>query len=82
MLLNQLCRYLPNIVNLSLENNNIRDKKEINMIVSRPEKMPHLRELILIGNPLREQAYKVGTGGKYRRYATSSIHVTRLFRFL
>ncbi|KAF8813361.1 NTF2-like protein [Phlegmacium glaucopus] len=66
MLLNQLCRYLPNIVNLSLENNNIRDKKEISMIVSRPEKMPHLRELILIGNPVREQAYKVGTGGKYR----------------
>jgi nuclear RNA export factor len=59
-------------VNLSLENNIIRDKKEIGMIVSQPDKMPHLRELILIGNPVREQAYKLGTGGKYRRYATSS----------
>ena len=62
-------------MNLSLENNGIRDKKEIGMIVSRPEKMPHLRELILIGNPVREQAYKVGTEGKYRRYATSPIPV-------
>ena len=65
-------------MNLSLENNNIRDKKDISMIVSQPDKMPHLRELILIGNPVREQAYKVGTGGKYRRYATSSISFFRL----
>jgi hypothetical protein len=50
------------------------------MIVSRPEKMPHLRELILIGNPVREQAYKVGTGGKYRRYATSPMPVHFLIR--
>ena len=60
-------------MNLSLENNNIRDKKEISMIVSRPEKMPHLRELILIGNPVREQAYNVGTGGKYKRYLLVNI---------
>ena len=52
------------------------------MIVSQPEKMPHLRELILIGNPVREQAYKVGTGGKYRRYATSSISSHLLIRIL
>ena len=68
-------------MNLSLENNNIRDKKEIGMIISRPEKMPHLRELILIGNPVREQAYKAGAGGKYRRYATP-LAVTLLFIFL
>ena len=48
------------------------------MIVSQPDKMPHLRELILIGNPLREEAYKAGTGGKYRRYTISSIPLSIL----
>ncbi|KAF8150881.1 hypothetical protein B0H34DRAFT_155075 [Crassisporium funariophilum] len=65
-LLVQLCRYLPKIVNLSLQNNKIRDKKEIGMIVPRKDKMIHLRELILTGNPIREQAYKTGAGPAYR----------------
>ncbi|KAF8969136.1 hypothetical protein BDZ97DRAFT_1796150 [Flammula alnicola] len=65
-LLMQLSRYLPNIVNLSLHNNRIRDKKEITMIVPRKDKMIHLRELILTGNPIREQAYKMGVGATYR----------------
>ena len=51
------------------------------MIVSQPDKMPHLRELILIGNPLREQAYKVGTGGKYRRYA-HLVNILPIFLFI
>ena len=64
----QLSKYLPNLANLSLENNKIRDKKEISMIVPRKDKMIHLRELVLIGNPLREQAYKIGNGATYRGY--------------
>ena len=64
----QLSRYLPKIVNLSLHNNKIRDKKEIGMIVPRRDKMIHLRELVLTGNPLRESAYKAGLGESYRAY--------------
>ncbi|PPQ83094.1 hypothetical protein CVT25_003798 [Psilocybe cyanescens] len=65
-LLVQLSRYLPKLLNLSLQNNKIRDKKEITMIVPRKDKMIHLRELVLTGNPLREQAYKAGQGATYR----------------
>ncbi|KDR78808.1 hypothetical protein GALMADRAFT_244380 [Galerina marginata CBS 339.88] len=65
-LLMQLSRYLPKIVNLSLHNNKIREKKEISMIVPRKDKMIHLRELILTGNPIRELAYKAGHGADYR----------------
>jgi nuclear RNA export factor len=52
------------------------------MIVSQPDKMPHLRELILIGNPVREQAYKVGMGGKYRMYATRQYHFSLIHIFI
>jgi nuclear RNA export factor len=62
----QLHRYLPNLINLSLQNNHIKDKKEISMIVPKKDKMIHLRELVLIGNPLREAAYKTGAGDVYR----------------
>ncbi|KAF9480018.1 NTF2-like protein [Pholiota conissans] len=65
-LLMQLSRYLPDIENLSLLNNKIRDKREITMIVPKRDKMIHLRELILTGNPIREQAYKIGAGATYR----------------
>ncbi|KAH9481760.1 mRNA export factor mex67 [Psilocybe cubensis] len=65
-LLMQLSRYLPKLVNLSLQNNKIRDKKELTMIVSRKEKMLQMRELVLTGNPLRELAYKAGQGAAYR----------------
>lgn len=30
--------------------------------------MIHLRELVLMGNPLRETAYKTGAGDVYRSY--------------
>ncbi|KAJ3499371.1 hypothetical protein NLJ89_g10107 [Agrocybe chaxingu] len=62
----------PEIQSLSLANNNltgtllIRDKKEISMIVPRKDKMIHLRELVLTGNPIRELAYKNGAGATYR----------------
>jgi nuclear RNA export factor len=36
------------------------------MIVPKKDKMIHLRELVLIGNPLREAAYKTGAGDVYR----------------
>ena len=65
-LLTQLSKYLPRIINLSLQNNRIRDKKEITMIVPKKDKMIHLRELILTGNPIMEQAYKSGAGATYR----------------
>lgn len=36
------------------------------MIVPKKDKMIHLRELILTGNPIMEQAFKSGAGATYR----------------
>ncbi|KAI9463337.1 NTF2-like protein [Lactarius psammicola] len=52
-----IAHYLPNLANLSLENNNLRDKKD---------KLLKLRELILIGNPIRELEYQNNRVDTYR----------------
>ena len=73
-----LCRYLPNIVNLSLQNNKIREIKEIGMIAPRKDRFVHLRELILLGNPIREFAFANGNGATYRR----SVDIRYCFLYL
>ncbi|TFK46129.1 NTF2-like protein [Heliocybe sulcata] len=65
-LLTSLPHYLPNLVNLSLENNNLQLWRDLDNFSSRNHKMEQLQELILIGNPLRELEYKNGRGDKYR----------------
>jgi nuclear RNA export factor len=59
-------KYLPGLVNLSLSNNNFRDKRDLNIMVPKPEKLPNLRELVLVGNPLREGAISGGLATTYR----------------
>ncbi|KAF8637812.1 hypothetical protein AX16_010730 [Volvariella volvacea WC 439] len=62
-----LHRYLPRLVNLSLQNNSIQVWKDLEYISSRRDKMLNLRELILIGNPIRELEYQHGRGESYRQ---------------
>ncbi|KAF8626606.1 hypothetical protein AX17_006524 [Amanita inopinata Kibby_2008] len=64
--LSYLNRYLPRLANLSLQNNNLRVWKDLDYISTRKEKLMHLRELILIGNPVRETEYQHGRGEKFR----------------
>ncbi|KAF8220952.1 NTF2-like protein [Tricholoma matsutake] len=59
--------YLPDLVNLSLQNNNIRSVKELDCISQRKQKMLNLRELVLLGNPVRELEYQNGRGDRYRQ---------------
>ncbi|KAF9560738.1 NTF2-like protein [Agrocybe pediades] len=66
VLLTQMHKYLPGLVNLSLQNNKLKEKREVSMISPRKEKMPNLRELVLTGNPLRENAIKNGQYAVYR----------------
>ncbi|KAJ6468355.1 hypothetical protein C8R45DRAFT_1018431 [Mycena sanguinolenta] len=65
--LTYLDKYLPRIVNLSLQNNNLRMWKDLDPISSRREKLVHLRELVLLGNPIREQEYINGNADRYKR---------------
>jgi nuclear RNA export factor len=64
--------YLPDLVNLSLQNNNIRSVKELDCISQRKQKMLSLRELVLLGNPVRELEYQNGRGERYRQYGINA----------
>lgn len=65
-LLSTLAHYLPKLANLSLQNNNLKVWRDIDFISGRKGKLEHLRELILLGNPLREQEIQNGKGDKYK----------------
>lgn len=66
-MLSTLSHYLPKLANLSLQNNDLKTFRDIDYISGRKGKMEHLRELVLIGNPVRELEFKNGRGDKYRR---------------
>ncbi|KAH8995036.1 NTF2-like protein [Lactarius akahatsu] len=64
-----IAHYLPNLANLSLENNNLRVWKDIDSISQlsdKKDKLLKLRELILIGNPIRELEYQSNRVDTYR----------------
>ena len=62
-----LSRYLPRLANLSLQKNNIRAWKDLDYISTRRDKLVHLRELILLDNPIRDLEFKNGRGDRYKR---------------
>ena len=65
-----IAHYLPNLANLSLENNNLRVWKDIDSISQlsdKKDKLLKLRELILIGNPIRELEYQNNRVDSYRK---------------
>ncbi|KAF5392214.1 hypothetical protein D9757_001432 [Collybiopsis confluens] len=55
--LSLLGHYLPGLVNLSLQDNNIRTYRDLDCISgsSKKDKLVGLKELLLAGNPLREE---------------------------
>ncbi|EGN98717.1 hypothetical protein SERLA73DRAFT_181326 [Serpula lacrymans var. lacrymans S7.3] len=65
-LLSTLAHYLPKLANLSLQNNSLRQWRDIDFISGRKGKLEHLRELILLGNPLRDTDIQHGRGDKYK----------------
>ncbi|KAG1733591.1 uncharacterized protein EDB91DRAFT_1148242 [Suillus paluster] len=65
-LISTIAHYLPTLANLSLQNNNLKVWRDIDFISGRKGKLEHLRELILLGNPLREMEIQHGRGDKYK----------------
>ncbi|KAH0585512.1 hypothetical protein H2248_008748 [Termitomyces sp. 'cryptogamus'] len=66
-----LSHYLPDLVNLSLQNNNIRTLKELDFLASRRGRLLNLKELVLTGNPVQVNSVGQDGGEKYRRDITS-----------
>lgn len=65
-----IAHYLPNLANLSLENNNLRvwkDLDSISQLSDKKDKLSKLRELILIGNPIRDVEYQHNRVDNYRK---------------
>lgn len=64
-----IAHYLPNLANLSLENNSLRvwkDLDSISQLSDKKDKLLKLRELILIGNPIRDIEYQNNRVDNYR----------------
>ncbi|KAK7461961.1 nuclear mRNA export, poly(A)+RNA binding protein, variant 2 [Stygiomarasmius scandens] len=76
--LSLLGHYLPRLANLSLKDNNVRNYRELDSLSGKKEKLMNLRELIMAGNPLREEEIQKGLGDKFkqeitRRFASLSV---------
>ena len=68
-LLQNLSHYLPRLVNLSLQNNKLRLKDIEVFSNTRKGKFLNLKELILLGNPVRETELQEI---KYRQYVSTA----------
>ncbi|TRM64263.1 hypothetical protein BD626DRAFT_491278 [Schizophyllum amplum] len=64
--LKSLNHYLPRIENLSLEGNELTTMRDLEHISARKSKLVHLRELLLMRNPVRETEYQHNRGEQYR----------------
>lgn len=62
-----LGQYVPALANLSLENNELRMVRDLDGLASRKAGLPSLQELILVGNPLQQNALESGNEDGYRR---------------
>ncbi|KAH9945270.1 NTF2-like protein [Epithele typhae] len=64
--LTTLAHYLPHLQNLSLEGNKLVGWRDLDFISGRRGRLEKLRELILVGNPVRELEYKNGRAAGYK----------------
>ncbi|TDL25493.1 NTF2-like protein [Rickenella mellea] len=68
--LSGLPHYLPNLSNLSLQNNGLKTWRDIEQFSPRRGKALNLREIVLIGNPIRDLEIKNGRKDFYRSEMT------------
>ncbi|KAG7089928.1 hypothetical protein E1B28_011560 [Marasmius oreades] len=65
-----LGHYLPQLANLSLHNNQLRSYRDLDSLAGKKGKLMLLRELILTGNPIREEEVTKGKGEHFTREVT------------
>ena len=67
-MMSTMAHYLPGLKNLSLEGNSFRGWKELDYISGKRGRLQQLRELILVGNPIRELEYQNNRAAGYKSY--------------
>lgn len=62
-----LGQYVPKLANLSLERNELRWVRDLDLLASKKQGLPALQELVLLGNPMQQHAMESGNEDGYRR---------------
>ncbi|WFD39624.1 nuclear mRNA export, poly(A)+RNA binding protein [Malassezia japonica] len=62
-----LGQYLPKLANLSLEQNELRWVRDLDVLASKKHGLGNLQELLLMGNPMQQNAVDAGNEDGYRR---------------
>lgn len=62
-----LGQYIPKLANLSLERNDLRWVRDLDVLVTKRHGLHALQELVLLGNPLQQNAVEGGNEDGYRR---------------
>lgn len=62
-----LGQYIPKLANLSLECNDLRWVRDLDVLVTKRHGLHALQELVLLGNPLQQNAVEGGNEDGYRR---------------
>lgn len=73
-----LGQYLPKLANLSLERNELRWVRDLDVLAARKHGVPELQELVLIGNPVQQNAVESGNEDGYRRDVLSKFASLRI----
>ncbi len=73
-----MAHYLSGLKNLSLEGNSFRGWKELDYISGKRGRLEQLRELILVGNPIRELEYHNNRAAGYKRYGHVFLTIVML----
>ncbi|EJD06393.1 NTF2-like protein [Fomitiporia mediterranea MF3/22] len=61
-----LAHYIPDLRNLSLQDNKLRSWRDLDQLSTKNRKLAQLREIIFIGNPLRETELSAGRAEQYK----------------
>uniref|UniRef100_V5EB83 mRNA export factor MEX67 n=2 Tax=Kalmanozyma brasiliensis (strain GHG001) TaxID=1365824 RepID=V5EB83_KALBG len=70
--------FFPNLQNLSLEGNELKWTKDLDVFASRRSKLTNLKELLLTGNPVHASAIAAGNEEGYRREVLSKFSTLTL----
>mgnify|MGYP002713394476 FL=1 len=76
--LSMLGQYLPKLANLSLERNELRWARDLDVLTTKRHGLHELQELVLLGNPIQQTAMEGGNEEGYRRDVLAKFPTLRI----